>query len=324
MIVESRFRPAPGLSNPHLQTVWASVLRRAPRVALRRERLELPDGDFLDLDGTRDPDHGPIVLLMHGLEGSSASPYAAGMLASLQHRGWRGVVVHARGCSGEPNRLPRGYHAGDTADIDWVFEHLRQREPGTPMAAIGYSLGGSVLLNWLAGAEPTPPLAAAVAVSVPFDLDVSAQRLGTGFSRLYQRHLLQRLYRSLERKHRRMKHPLAAGIRHRPATFRAFDDAYTGPLHGFDGVDDYYRRASCRPKLHRIRTATLIIQAQDDPFLDPSALPTDMELSPATTLELARRGGHVGFVSGSFWRPRYWLEERVPEYLADLLGHATP
>lgn len=320
MILPSGFRPAPGLSNPHLQTLWASLLRRPPRVALRRERLELPDGDFLDLDWTVEPAGGPVVMLLHGLEGSSASPYAAGMLAALGERGWRGVVVHARGCSGEPNRLPRRYHGGDTGDVMHAFRHVRARAVPDPVAAIGYSLGGSVLLNWLA--TENPPLWAAAAVSVPFELGVSADRLNRGLSRLYQRHLLGRIYLALERKHRAMDHPLSAAIRHRPSSFRAFDDAYTAPLHGFRGADDYYRRASCRSRLRAIRTPTLIVQASDDPFLTAAALPEARELGPGVTLELARRGGHVGFVAGRLWRPRYWLEQRIPAYLAAQLAAA--
>ena len=192
MITTSRFKPAWWLPGPHLQTLWPNLLRH-PRIAVRRERLELPDGDFLDLDWSTGSS-GPLVVILHGLEGSSRSPYAAGLLNALQRRGWRGVVMHARGCSGEPNRLPRGYHAGDTADLDYCVRELRRREPHTPLAVVGYSLGGSVLLNWLAETSVPRDIAAAVAVSVPFRLEDTAERLQRGFSRLYQRALLRSLY----------------------------------------------------------------------------------------------------------------------------------
>lgn len=321
MIDQSRFQPAAWLPGPHLQTLWPNVIRRPPRVALRRERVELPDGDFLDLDWTIGRD-GPIVLILHGLEGSSRSPYAAAMLHAAQRRGWRGVVMHARGCSGQPNRLPRRYHAGDTGDVEYVTAMLHQREPATPLAVVGYSLGGSILLNWLAERDEPPTLRAAVAVCVPFDLDATADRLNVGFSRLYQRALLRSLYRAVREKHRHMQHPLAHAVARMPASFREFDNAYTAPLHGFADVRDYYRRASCKSKLHRIRTPVLILQAADDPFNRPTSLPAADELSDCVTLELSAGGGHVGFVEGPPWRPRYWLDRRIPEYIEQQLNGA--
>jgi predicted alpha/beta-fold hydrolase len=323
MIDQSDFRPAPWLPGPHLQTLWPNVVRRRPRLKLRRERLELPDGDFLDLDWTHGA-RGPIVLVLHGLEGSSRSPYAAAMLSAAQHRGWRGVVLHARGCSGQPNRLARRYHAGETGDLEYVTRLLREREPTTPLAVVGYSLGGSVLLNWLAERESPPPLAAAVAVCVPFDLDATADRLNVGFSRLYQRVLLRSLYRAVRYKHRCMNHPLAHAVARMPANFREFDDVYTAPLHGFADAREYYRQASCKPKLQRIHTPVLILQAADDPFNRPASLPADHELSESVTLELSTGGGHVGFVEGPPWRPRYWLERRIPDYIDAQLRKLRP
>lgn len=310
------FRPAWWLPGAHLQTIFPNVLRRPPKVRLQRERWELGDGDFIDLDWTRRED-GPIVVILHGLEGSSRSPYAAGMLRAVANQGWRGVLLHARGCSGEPNRLPRRYHAGDTGDLDYVIRTLRDLEPAAPIAVVGYSLGGSVLLNWLAETPDARPIAAAVAVSVPFDLDACATRLERGWSRFYQRHLLNRLYAALDKKHARNPHPLAERVRHKPNSFRVFDDVYTAPLHGFEGVSDYYQQASCGPKLRRIRTPVLILHARDDPFLHPDAVPTRDSVSDAVRLEISDKGGHVGFVSGPPWRPRYWLEERIPRYLAE-------
>ena len=319
-IVTSSFRPAWWLPGPHLQTLWPNVVRRRPRPALRRERLELPDGDFLDLDWTPGTS-GPLVLVLHGLEGSVHSHYAAGILQTLHGRGLRAVLMHFRGCSGEPNRLPRGYHSGETGDIAHVVGVLQRRYPETPLAGLGYSLGGNVLLKWLGETGDDNPLRTAVAVSVPFRLDRAADRLEHGASRLYQAHLLRSLRRSIRRKFAggELDPPLALDELRHLRTFRAFDDAVTAPLHGFADADDYYTRASSRPFLRRIRVPTLLLQAADDPFLTPDALPEESELAPAVTLELSARGGHVGFVAGRWpGRARYWPEERIGEHFEAL------
>jgi hypothetical protein len=311
------FCPAWWLPGPHAQTLWPVLFRRRPRPALRREHLELPDGDFLDLDWTAGQ-RGPIVLVLHGLEGSSDSHYARGLLAAVVHRGWRGVVMHFRGCGGQPNRLARGYCAADTDDMAYVVDWLRRRERDAPLAAVGYSLGGNALLKWLGEAGANIPLRAAVAVSIPFRLDDIARRLQQGFSRLYQLHLLRALKQGYRAKFRHRSDgpiPLAelAAIR----DFYAFDDRITAPLHGYAGVHDYYARASCRPDLRYIRVPTLILHALDDPFMWPETAPATSELSPSVRLELSPGGGHVGFVAGPWpWRAEYWLERRIPAFLA--------
>lgn len=312
------FQPAWWLANPHAQTLWPVLCRRRPRLALRRERLELPDGDFLDLDWTPG-DRGPIALILHGLEGSSGSHYARGLLAAIVRQGWRGAVMHFRGCGGQPNRLARSYCAGDTTDIAHVVHDLWRREPTTSLAAIGYSLGGNALLKWLGEIGGDTPLQAAVAVSVPFLLDTAARRLGQGFSRLYQFYLLRELKHTYRRKfHDRSDGPIPlvelAGLR----DFYAFDDRVTAPLHSYAGVHDYYARASCRPYLRHIRIPTLLLHTLDDPFMLPEAIPEREELSASIRLELSPQGGHVGFVAGRWpWRAEYWLEQRIPAFLAE-------
>lgn len=321
MIRIADFRPAWWLPGPHLQTVWPTLCRCRPRLSLRRERLELPDGDFLDLDWTPGDD-GPIVIILHGLEGSSDSGYARGLLAAITARGWQGGVLHFRGCSGEPNRLRNSYCAGTTHDVAYVVDGLRQREPDRPMACVGYSIGGNVLLKWLGETGAVAPLQAAVAVSVPFLLESAASRMQQGFSRLYQHYLLRNLRASYRRKFRQLADPPvplreAGKLR----DFYGYDDKITAPLHGYAGVYDYYDRASCRQYLAGIATPTLILHAVDDPFMWPSATPIASELSAAIQLELSPQGGHVGFVAGSApWQTRYWLEERIPEFLADHLN----
>ncbi len=317
------FVPAWWCRGPHMQTLWPYLFRRTPRVELRRERLELPDGDFLDLDWTENS-HGPIVIVLHGLEGSSDSKYVRGLLKAVHDRGWRGVVMHFRGCSGEPNRLPRGYHSGETGDLAHVVDLLRRREPATPLFVVGFSLGGNVLLKWLGEPGKQAPINTAVAVSVPFLLAESAKRLNQGFSRVYQWGLMRSMRDSIAEKRKRMKLPLR--IEDLPAlkTFRDFDEHVTAPLHGFAGADDYYARSSSRQYLKGIQVPTLIIQSRDDPFMTDVVLPQDRELSSAIELELCNNGGHVGFVSGAHpWCHDYWLEERILEHTKHNLGPNT-
>ena len=311
MIVESDFRPLWWLRNPHLQTLWPVFLHRRPRLGLRRERLELADGDFLDL-AWHDAD-GPLVLVLHGLEGSLHSHYAAAVMAALAAAGYHAVFMHFRGCSGEANRLDRAYHSGDTGDVAAVAQHAI-RATGKPLfAAIGYSLGGNVVLKWLGeqgdGAQP----ATAVAVSVPFRLADGAKRMSRGLSRVYERHLVSRLRASYKRKFTRRKSPLDVDI-DTVDGFWAFDDRVTAPLHGFRDVHDYYGRSSSRQFLGAIRRPTLIVHAADDPFMFPDTLPTEAEMSDSVTLELASHGGHVGFIGGGLL-PRYWLEDRIVRHL---------
>jgi len=309
------FKPAWWLPSAHLQTVWPTLMRRKPVVALRRERWELPDGDFLDLDWTP-ADSGPIVIVLHGLEGSASSPYARGILHTIDAWGWRGLLMHFRGCSGEPNRLPRTYHSGETSDLDALVARIGTQYPGEPLAVIGYSVGGNVLLKWLGETGNGTHIRCAVAVSVPFDLHGAADRLERGVSRLYQWWLLSKLRASLQRKARLRLLPHAVGDLSRLHTFRAWDDRVTAPLHGFSGVEEYYTLASSRQYLKDIQTPTLILHARDDPFMTPEVIPGPSELSPPVTFELSERGGHVGFISGNIpGRPRYWLEDRIPRFL---------
>jgi len=318
--MDDSFKPAWWCRGPHAQTLWPYLIRRTARVALRRERLELPDGDFLDLDWTPNTT-GPIVAILHGLEGSSDSPYARGILRAIECRGWRGVIMHFRGCSGEPNRRPRSYHSGETGDFAYFVEVLRQREPHTPLAAVGYSLGGNVLLKWMGEMGERANLAAAVAVSVPFVLSEAASRMEQGFSQTYQWWLLRRLHRSIEEKRQRLSLPLTTNDPSSLWTFRDFDEHVTARLHDFDGADHYYRVSSSRQYLTGITVNTLLLHAQDDPFMFAATVPHRDELSDSTTLELSEHGGHVGFVSGRWpWAARYWLEERIPRYLEKFLA----
>jgi len=328
MPVESAsFHAALGLSNPHLQTLWGPFIRRQPELIRTRERLWLGDGDFLDLDwhGPHTA-HAPLVVVLHGLTGSSQSPYVIGLQRALATLGWASVAVNWRGCSGEPNRLARSYHSGISDDLAQVVDHLRRIRPLAPLYAVGYSLGGNVLLKYLGERGSGSALRAAVAVSVPFRLDQCADRIALGFSRMYQAHFMRELSAHLAAKHDYLRKQgqadgLAAlerlGPLGRLRTFWDFDGKVTAPLNGFDSAQDYYRRASSRYYLGQIETPTLIIQARDDPFVFAHSLPTAEELAPGTSFELHARGGHVGFVEGSVRRPRYYLERRIPQWLLE-------
>ncbi len=313
----SCFRPAWWLRNRHLQTIWPTLFARGGRLVTRRERFELDDGDFLDLDWVGHG-RGPIVVVLHGLMGSIQSPYARGILRRIEAAGWRGLFVHFRGCSGEANRLPRAYHSGDTGDLAAVIETVHRREPSTPMAAVGYSLGGNALLKWLSETGGRNPLRAAVAVSVPFDIERVADRIHQGFSRVYERRLTRLLQQTLREKIDRFgdQMPVSRSRVRELDDFWSFDDAVTAPLHGFEDARDYYTRSSARQFLPGIKTPTLILHAKDDPFMTPDVIPEPGELSKTTTLEVSDGGGHVGFVGGDWpWAARYWLEERIPLYL---------
>lgn len=313
-IVPAAFRPAWWLPGAHLQTVWPALAPRRLTVAIQRRRVELPDGDFIDVDWVGE--RGPIVVVLHGLGGASDSHYVRGMLSAIARQGWRGALMHFRGCSGEANRLPRGYHAGETGDLDFLVYQLHQDEPQTPLAVIGFSLGGNVLLKWLGERGDAAPIRAAAAVSVPFDLANAAARVHQGFSRVYELRMLRSLQAVMSLKTAQQPLPWDDRAIAAITSLREFDDRITAPLHGFHDADDYYARASCRPYLAAVATPSLVIHAVDDPFMSPGVVPTARQLSAATTLELSNHGGHVGFVAGQPWAPHYWLESRVPAFLA--------
>ena len=296
--------------------MWATAFRRPVKIPLRRERFELPDGDFVDLDWGPN-DSGPIVVVLHGLEGNSRSHYVQGLLAEVHQRGWRSVVMHFRGCSGEPNRLPRSYHSGDTADLSQLIVALKSREPLTPISTVGFSLGGNALLKYL-GENPDQGLVdSAVAVCVPMVLAECAARLERGFSRFYQWWLLESLKKKIRDKDSTTTLPInverVSGCR----TFREFDDLVTAPLHGFRDADDYYQRVSARQFLGKIATPTLIIHAQDDPFMSPHVLAAPDEISPRVKIQLTSGGGHIGFVTGAvpLWG-KYWLDQRIADAIS--------
>lgn len=317
---ESTYRAPWWLPSGHLQTIYARELGKHYSVAYRRRRCATPDGDFIDFDwlaGNETSDK--VVVIFHGLEGSSQRHYVVSMMNRVQKHGWRGVVPHFRGCSGEANRLQRSYHSGDSREIDWILRCIKKENPQSEIYAIGVSLGGNMLLKWLGeeGRNAVSIVRRAVAVSVPVDLPAAAAQLDRGFRKLvYTRHFMRSMRPKLLAK--AAAHELAIDRETilACATFRQFDELYTAPFHGFANADDYWRRSSSKPWLREIRVPTLLLNAKNDPFLPASALPTPAEVSNTVQLEYPSAGGHVGFVSGDFPGQLDWLPRRLLKFFS--------
>ncbi len=319
MITHSQFKPAWWLPGTHAHTLWPNLIRRPIEIELTTERLTLPDGDFIDLAWTKG-NSDKIVIVLHGLEGSIDSSYARGMLSAIHKKGWHGVFMHFRGCSGEHNLKDRSYHSGETGDLRFLVETLRERHPEATLVAVGYSLGGNALLKYLGEYKDDSQLKAAVTVSVPYLLSNSAAKLEKGFSRIYQRHLLNRLVNKTLSKFQDRQAPVDITNINKWNTFKSFDHHITAPIHGFKSGEDYYEKSSSRQYLNGITTPTLLIHSKDDPFMTAEAIPKQDDLSESVTLELSSHGGHVGFVSGNTpWNAKYWLEKRIPEFLGTYL-----
>lgn len=306
--------------------MWGPLFRRGGGPPLRRERVDTPDGDFVDLDWLAEPapPRAPLLLVLHGLEGGARSHYVTGLLTHARATGWRGAALNFRSCSGEPNRCPRFYHSGDTGDLDHVLRLLVAREPGLRVGAVGVSLGGNVLLKWLGEQEAGAPgqVIAAVGISVPFDLETCARALDRGFARrVYTAGFLRTMRRKVVRKARMFPGFVDVAAVRRARTFAAYDRAMTAPVHGFADERDYWRRSSCAAYLARIRRPTLLINAVDDPLVPHTALPLPETLPPGVRLETTPRGGHVGFVEGRWpWRAASWAERRAVAFLGAVLA----
>ncbi len=329
---EHTYQPAWWVPGGHAQTLWAKFFRRHRPLRARRERWTTPDGDFVDVYRTDADRRAPRLILLHGLEGTVRSHYVSGFFREAARRGWGADLLIFRGCGEEPNKAPRFYHSGETTDLEFVVERVREGSPDAPLLLSGVSLGGNVLLKFLgeAGGGACEYVAGAAAISVPFDLERGARFIGSGFSRIYDRHFL----RSLRQKALN-KLAVYPSLFDRDALMRAgsiydFDDAVTAPVHGFAGAHDYYTRSSSIGFLDRIRVPTLLLSAVDDPFLPPDVLEEVRSIAasnPALEIEFTAHGGHVGFVAGRIpWRPFYYAEWRACDFLASRLSafHSNP
>ncbi|SFV64014.1 Hydrolase, alpha/beta fold family functionally coupled to Phosphoribulokinase [hydrothermal vent metagenome] len=316
------FIPAFGLGSGHAQTLYPALCRREVAPQIDRERFELDDGDFVDCFWHKRDDiesSRGIVVLFHGLEGSFDSPYIQGMMRRLGEDGYSSVLMHFRGCSGEDNRLHYSYHSGKTDDAKAWIEELMGRYPNSPIHTIGYSLGGNMMLKLLGEYSDTSPIKSAISISAPLRLDICADRIDRGFSKIYQKHLMRSLTKSLVSKYERHDMESYIGIDADSVktieTFWEFDDIYTARVNGFSSAQEYYSASSAIGYLKDIKIPTLIIQALDDPFMTPEILPKKEEISSSIELEVYPHGGHVGFVSGTIYRPIYWLEGRISRFL---------
>ena len=317
------FKPAWWCRGPHAQTLFGALPPRVPPFILNRERLETPDGDFLDLDFLAAPsgkkENPPCVVILHGLEGSSKSSYVRRLLGQIQKRGWRAVAINMRMCSGETNRLKQTYHSGKTEDLDLVVDYLGQKEKGEKFYLVGFSIGGNIVLKWLGekGAGALGKIERAVAVSVPYDLGQSVQLLDRGFNRsVYTRVLLASLRSKALAKIKRFPDAFRYDRVKKCKTFTSFDREVTAPLNGFANETDYWTKSSCRNFLESIRVKTRLIHAADDPFFPARLLPREA-LANSEYLEalIVPYGGHLGFVSGALpWRPGFWLENQILDF----------
>ena len=313
MQLNSVYRPSRWLPGPHAQTIWASRFRSTPSPDTKREQVELDDDDFLNLYWLTQG-NGPIVIIVHGLEGDSSSNNVKAMFDVVRKNGWNGVLLLNRNCGGFSNRLQRTYHAGETGDLDFVVNLVKKRFPDVPLMLYGYSLGGNTMLKWLGEKGDHAGISAAAAVSIPFDLASSTAILDKGFSKIYQKHFVDLMREAAKRKFRDLAPLFNPGDLNKIKTLREFDEKVTAPLHGFVNADQYYSESSCKQFLKNICVPTLIMNSLDDPFLERNTFPGPKEISDMVELEFLQNGGHAAFITGSIWKYFSWIETRIPEF----------
>ncbi len=318
----SKFKPAWWLPGPHLPTIWGKMARRRAPAHDRLERLTTPDGDHLTLVRMGTITAGvPHLLILHGLEATTGAKYAHGMLDEARRAGWSGDLLMFRSCDGEINSARRFYHSGETTDLDFVVRTLIEHHPALRLVMCGVSLGGNVLLKWLGeqGKQIPAQVERTAAVSVPFDLEAGARFMERGFARVYARHFLSTLVAKTIQKSERYPDVCDLAKLRAARTFFEFDDQLTGPLHGFTGAHDYYRRSSSIHFLDDIRVSTLLMSAWNDPFLPKDILASVRNIARRNQylfVEFPFTGGHVGWVAGQPWAQRYYMEERIVQWLS--------
>jgi predicted alpha/beta-fold hydrolase len=319
-VIESSYRAPLWLPGGHLQTIAPAKLLPFPHVEFRRERWDTPDRDFIDVDfALPEPAdaHAPVLVLFHGLEGSSQSQYARVIMRAFADRGWRGLVPHFRGCSGEPNRTPRAYHSGDSDEGDWILRRVRARWPGAKLHAAGVSLGGNMLAKWLGEREEDATfVTAAASICSPLDLAAGGAALARGFNMVYTRAFLATMKPKILAKIARFPGIARADVIRAARNLYDYDNEYTAPVHGYRDTEDYWARASGKPWLAGVKVPHLVLNALNDPFVPAASLPRENEVSRFVHLEQPAGGGHVGFsrsVSGG--EPRF-LAQRLIDFFA--------
>ncbi len=305
------------LPGGNIQTLYPYFARPLQRFQYRRQRWELDDGDFVDVDWIDGSPHAPLVIFFHGLEGGSSSHYILSFIHHLKRHQWRSAVIHFRGCSGEPNRLERAYHAGDSTEIDWMLRRITHEvqagRSSQPVYIIGVSLGGNAMLKWLGeqGAAATQMVAGAAAISVPLDLAAAGAALDIGFNQVYTRHFLDTLKEKSFQKLSQFPGLFDARALRQCSSIYEFDNVVTAPLHGFKNTDEYWRLSSSKQWLGQIQVPTLVINARNDPFMPASVLPRPHEVSSSVVLEFPTEGGHAGFMQGPFPGRLNWLPQKI-------------
>lgn len=320
LIEHPSYQPPFGISNGHVQTIYPTLFRAQPQVNYERERIGTPDNDFLDLDWLREGQSSKCVILTHGLESSSSSKYVSGMARAFQQNGWHALAWNLRGCSGEHNTKLTSYHSGSTDDLTTVIQHVEAMKRYTDIALVGFSLGGNITLKYIGdlGTAAPPLIKAAVAFSVATDLESSATRLERLENRIYMRRFLKTLCQKVRHKLQQFPGQLSADGLEAMRTFREFDGAYTAPLNGFASAHDYWARCSCGPVLTDIALPTLLVNAENDPFLSPECYPIETARNqPNLHLEIPKSGGHMGFIQFN-GTGAYWSEHRAVQFV---LGH---
>ena len=317
------FKPSFFLKNRHIQTVYSSLFRKAQELDYEIEKFTLSDGDFLECYWYKTEEENstkPIVILFHGLAGNYKSPYIQGVVLELAKNGFDSVIMHFRGCTGNDNLLARSYHSGETGDALEFAKAVQKRHPKRVLYAVGYSLGANMLLKLLGETGVESPFKKCVAVSPPMDLKECADRINEGVSKYYQHRLVKELNSALEKKYKRHDMQKLIGLKREEIekikTFWQFDNAYTSVIHGFGSAKNYYEKCSSKQFLKNITVPTLIIHSKDDPFMSPEVIPRQEELSSTIILEVSEKGGHVGFIGGTFFSIEYWLEQRIVKFLS--------
>ena len=322
-----KFKSAWWLPEGHSQTLWRKFAG-SPAVNHVRERVELSDGDFIDIDWLTAEERAknsaqPLVFILHGLCGSSSSSYVLSLQTLLIENGFNSVVMNFRGCSGELNRKAQAYHSGVSHDLEEVLRNVISQHKPEAVSLVGYSLGANVLLKWLGEHHDYSKVDKAVAVSTPFTLGLCSREMLSGLSRFYGRYFTKRLLSDylhkgkefeLQDKGPELEELLGLGDVSRVSNIWELDDQITAPLHGFESANDYYKRCSSIKFLPEISASTLLIQSYDDPLVPPVALPEAGMVSESTVMELSPKGGHVGFVSA---QNSNWLEHRILKFLRD-------
>jgi predicted alpha/beta-fold hydrolase len=311
------YEPAWWLPNPHLQTLYPFLFKKPQEISFISEVFELPDGDFIESIWTS-KNNAPTIILLHGLQGSVNSHYINSLLYRIQNEtNWNACLLHFRGCSGESNRLERQYHSGDTEDIKFICNLIKQRNPQAPIALVGFSLGGNILLKLFGELKQSNLASTGVAVCPPFDLHQTATAIQQGIGKLYEQMFLQDIKKMYSKKVRsgRASESLLKEL-NSVSSLIDLDRKVTAPLHGFDSLEEYYNDSSSCNYLPFIKKPTLIIAAKNDPIVNYHKIPEPHEISPHVQLEVYEHGGHIGFMSGPPHAPYYWLDQRILAHLA--------